>query len=500
MKATIPGRGSRRRVAVAGASIAGIILLGVAGRLLAGSGAGWEPAPYTADPLADDPPEIAAASGSRPEAGPYDVRREETSVPVRGDDLDATVFAPDAPGEFPAVAFVHGAGGGGRESFFGLAERFARAGIVAVAYDKRSDYSYLFNRDFGQLAEDAVAVVRVMRERPDVDADRAGLWGLSEGGRVVPLAAAGAPEVGFVVTVGGAVRGPLRNTAWSVAEGLAEAGAPSGAARLAVRVLGGGTMFTLHLDPPQNVWTDVGQPALVVYGTEDFLVPPAESARGIVDDLERGGNTSYAVRFFGGAGHALRLGGDYAPGYLRTITDWITGLPGSAADGPRVAGSLPEQRFATTPILRTPWYGGTAALVITVAAALAGTAVVPRLLRRRLGTPEVRWYGVVRPVRRAARASVLAFAALWAFVGLLIGLGYTRNGVGWLFQAGWGAVRIGAVAAVVAAAVAAVSVGTARRRGWRPTPAQAGTLCSYAGVAVLMLLNVAYWGVFEPTW
>lgn len=484
----------RRGLVVLGASVAGVVLLGVVGRLL-GPAQEWRPEPYTAPPLADAPDPVPATAP----ADEHEVVREEITVPVRGDELAATVYAPDAPGPHPAVAFVHGAGRGGGAAFAGLAESFARAGIVAVAYDKRSDYSYLNNRDFDQLAEDAVAVVGALRERPDVDPDRAGLWGLSEGGRVAPLAASLSDDVGFVVTAGGAIRGPLRNTAWSVYEGLAAAGAPAGAGRLAVRILGGGYLFTLHLDPPAGVWADVGQPALVTYGTGDFLVPPAESSRQIADDLDRGGNGSYAVRFFD-ADHGLRQNGAYAPGYVRAVTDWITGLPESAATAERVAGVLPVQRYVSTPVPRAPWYGGTPGLVATVLLTVAGAVVVPLVARRRLpaGTPS--WTAVSRASRRAMRAGVLAYASMWAFVGLLIGLGYTRAGGQVLFQAGWAVVRLIGVLAVVALVVGVLAVRDARRSGWRAVGAQRVLLGAHLGVAGLLVLSVAYWGLFEPAW
>lgn len=488
----------RRGLVVLGATVAGVALLSVVGRLL-GPAQEWRPEPYTAPALTDGAPEVVPGVAGPP-AAEHDVVREDITVPVRGEELPATVFAPTGAGPHPAVAFVHGAGTGDRASFFSLAEQFAKAGIVTVAYDKRSDYSYFNNRDFDQLAEDALAVVGAMRARDDVDPERTGLWGLSEGGRVVPLAASRSADVRFVVTAGGAIRGPLRNTAWSVYEGLTAAGAPAGAARLAVRFLGGGYLFTLHLDPPSGVWAQVRQPALVIYGTEDYLVPPAESSRQIVDDLERGGNTSYAVRFFGGADHGLRQGGGYAPGYLRTMTDWIIGLPDTATGAESVAGTLPVQRYVSTPVPRTPWYGGTSGLVATLALTLAGAVVVPLAVRRRLPTGTGEWTAVRRGARWAVRAGVLAYGLMWAFVGLLIGLGYTRGGGQLLFQGGWAVVRAAGVLAVVAAVVAVAGYLTARRSGWTPSGSQRTLLVAYYGVAALLVLSVAYWGVFEPHW
>ncbi|WP_129666795.1 alpha/beta hydrolase family protein [Phytoactinopolyspora endophytica] len=483
-------------LAVASASMAGVALLGVLGEVLAPKPR-WEPRPYDLPPLTDAAPEIEPAAGQEP-TDEYEVRREEVTVEVEGDELAASVFSPDAAGRYPAVAFVHGAGVGNGSSHFDLAERFARAGIVAVAYDKRDDYSYFWNRDFDQLAEDATAVVRMMRQRPDVDPDRAGLWGLSEGGRVVPLAASRSDDVGFVVTVGGAVSGPLRNTAWSVYEGLAAEGAPAGARSLAVHVLGGGYLFTLHLDPPSGVWSEVQQPALVIYGNNDYLVPPAESSRIIVDGLQEGRNSGYAVRFFGDADHGLRQDGGLAPGYVRTMTDWISGLPGSAEASAAVAGPLPVQRYASTVVPRAPWYGGVHALAVTVVLTVVGAVVIPVAARRRLrASAGAGWHPNDRAARWSTRSAVVAFGALWGYIAVLIGLGYTRNGAAAVYQVGWGLVRATALAAVILAAVLALR---AFAGGGRLDRAQWLVLGGRLGVVVLLLLNLAYWGVFAPRW
>ncbi|WP_345513427.1 alpha/beta hydrolase family protein [Phytohabitans houttuyneae] len=487
----------RSVASLAVACAAGVVVLSVVGEALAPT---WRTAPYRGEPLASPPGGSDQPVADTEPAASFEVRREDTEVPVRGARLAATVFAPATPGRHPAVAFVQGAGSNGRNAFLGMAEDFARAGIVAVAYDKRSDYSYLGNRDFDQLAEDAAAVAAMLRRRPDVDPARAGLWGLSEGGRVVPLAASRHAEIGFAVVVSGAVRGPLRNTIWSVQEGLARAGSPSGARRLAAQVLGAGRIATLHLDPPQDTWEKVRQPVLLVYGTEDFLVPPAESTRAVADGLRRGGNTSYTVAFFGGADHGLRVDGKRAPGYLRTITDWITGLPASGATGGRVTGPAPRQRFASVPLPEPRWYGGIPALAVTIGLMVVGYLVVPGILRRRARAGGGPWPAVEARTRILARSSTATFIGLWVYIGLLVGLGYTRNGSAVLFHAGWGVLRFAALGAVVLAVLATRELIVARADGWSATGAQRATLAVSLGTSAVLLLTAAYWGLYGPRW
>lgn len=491
-------RGAVRSVTVVVGCAALVVALGALGVALAPA---WPDDPYLAAPLTSEPGVPARDATTDDPVELHQVRREEITVAVAGTRLAATVYAPAAPGRYPAVAFVHGAGPGPRADFSRAAEQFAQAGIVAVAYDKRADYAYFGDRDFDELADDAAAVVRMLRARRDVDPARAGLWGLSEGGRVVPLAASRHPEVGFAVVVSGATRGPLRNTVWSVREGLLDAGSPVGLRRLAARTITAGPRFTFDRDPPPEVWPNVRQPVLAVYGTHDVLVPPAESTRAVVDGLRRGGNTAYTVVFFGGADHDIRLDGARAPGFVRTVTDWITGLPSSGATGGLVVGSPPVQRVASVPVpADTPWYAGVPALVATVLALVVGHLVLPMALRGRAAAGPGDWPARRRQLRRLARVGTGTFVGGWIYLGLAVALGYTRTGSAALFHGGWAVLRIAALGTAVCAVLAARDLWTARGRGWRPSRAQAATVAGAAGAGTLVLLTAAHWGLFAPGW
>ncbi len=145
--------------------------------------------------------------------------------------LGGTVVSPAEAGRHPALVLVHGAGPGRRSDLIEPAEHFARAGIVALVYDKRSvGYSAATGRDFGLLAEDALTAVWLLRQRDDVDLARVGLWGISEGaGWVVPIAASRASnEVAFAILVSGPIMSPLQQLAWSVDDGLGRLSAPEG--------------------------------------------------------------------------------------------------------------------------------------------------------------------------------------------------------------------------------------------------------------------------------
>jgi uncharacterized protein len=138
-------------------------------------------------------------------ASPYDL--EEVAFENAPASLVGTLVLPRGAGPHPAVVFMHGSGAERRGVSFYFADRYVRAGFAALIYDKRgSGGSRGGNpRDaYADLAGDALAGVRLLREHPDIDPRRVGLWGLSEGGWTAPLAASQAPdEVAFLVIVSG---------------------------------------------------------------------------------------------------------------------------------------------------------------------------------------------------------------------------------------------------------------------------------------------------------
>src|SRR5262249_55489318 len=121
-----------------------------------------------------------------------------------------TLVLPAGPGRHPAIVVVHGSGDGPREPLRHFAQRFADDGHVALVYDKRgsgrSQGSWV-RASLDDLASDVLPAVRLLRSRAEVDARRIGVWAISQGGWVVPRAAAREPDAfAFVAVVtGGAV-------------------------------------------------------------------------------------------------------------------------------------------------------------------------------------------------------------------------------------------------------------------------------------------------------
>jgi dienelactone hydrolase len=118
--------------------------------------------------------------------------------------LAGTIVRPAAATRSPAVVLFHGSGPQRRD--LTTARWFAEQGILALAYDKRGvgestgDYRPV---PFTDLCDDGLAAIELLKRRSDVDANRIGVWGLSQGGWLGPLAASRSPDVKFVIAVSG---------------------------------------------------------------------------------------------------------------------------------------------------------------------------------------------------------------------------------------------------------------------------------------------------------
>lgn len=316
------------------------------GRFTSGEGAGaiagtfelWRrppgTAPYTAEPVRFQNGEIALAG---------------------------TLHRPRAAGPHPGIVFVHGSGPQTRDSYLRwFADRFARAGFVALIYDKRGtgdSGGEPWPRTagaFSDLAGDAAAAVRFLRAQPGVDAGRIGLWGLSQGAWIVPLAATRAPDsIAFLVVLSGGGVSPAEQELYDDEVKLRDLGFEPTAIdealaylRLADQYIRTGTdedwdrfgrareqartrPWYPHLDrfpqilpreapvwrglkadldyDPAPILAKVRVPVLLILGEDDRLTPARETAVRVRGALERGGNRALRTVLIPGADHGLMV-------------------------------------------------------------------------------------------------------------------------------------------------------------------------------------------------
>lgn len=113
---------------------------------------------------------------------------------------------------YPALTLLHGASYGERKYYRIFADRFARAGVASLIFDRRghgeSDGPH--DMDLFVLAADAEAAFRFVASQPEIDPQRCGLWGYSNGAWVASLAASRLPHVAFLLLTGASGMSPAR--------------------------------------------------------------------------------------------------------------------------------------------------------------------------------------------------------------------------------------------------------------------------------------------------
>jgi len=150
---------------------------------------------------------------------PYSEREFKAAHPA-GHELAGTLTIPSASefgaGPFPAAILISGSGQQDRDEtlvghkpFLVLADFLTRQGIAVARYDDRGvgdstgrdSVATCTTRDF---ATDTEAVLDWLRTQPEVDANRIGLIGHSEGGIIAPLVAAHrGDDVAYLVLLAG---------------------------------------------------------------------------------------------------------------------------------------------------------------------------------------------------------------------------------------------------------------------------------------------------------
>ncbi|MER6670064.1 prolyl oligopeptidase family serine peptidase [Amycolatopsis japonica] len=433
---------------------------------------------------------VVAVSSPLPSAAPDG----EVSFTSHGVTLRGTVVAPEGGGPAPGIVMVHGSGEHDRDDYRAEAEAFAKAGIATLIYDKRTEGYSLFERDYSVLADDALAAVQALRSRPGVDPSRVGVWGLSEGGWVAPLAASKSKDVAFAVTVGANGVSPDRQQAWALETYLRRGGVTGSMVDMVsstnMRTLAGAGAFPEAGYDPVPVLEKVRQPVLGLWGELDRLTPPGEAVRIFRETLDRAGNRQYTLKVFPQAQHGLRQTTDgfdkldgFAPGYLELVANWVNGTKaGPSADPPPVQAS---QSVALAPLAwyEAPWVQiGVWALALLAFAAYPVTA----LFRRRETVP------LAGPARWLASTGTLATAGfLVYYIALSMGAAMTPGPVLFGRTLPWLALQSIAVGVVAAGAVTAVSWWRGKERGG----VRVGLLL--AGAALFVPWAV-HWGLLVP--
>jgi len=136
-------------------------------------------------------------------------------VTFQNGDLKFTgeLMSPKKDGKHPAVIMITGSGPQNRyEELFGwkifqdIADHFTRNGIAVLLYDDRGmggSSSNVMESTTADFATDALAAVKYLQSRGDINPKQIGLCGHSEGGIIAPLAASKSDDVAFIICMSG---------------------------------------------------------------------------------------------------------------------------------------------------------------------------------------------------------------------------------------------------------------------------------------------------------
>ena len=304
---------------------------------------------------------------------------EDVSFSNDGVTLHGTVLVPtDGHAVHPAVVLVAGSGARSRDDYLAEARALAISGVVALVYDKRTVGYSMTERSYALLGDDAIAGLRILQARGDVDRARAGLWGHSEGGWVVPLAADTHGGIGFVVVAGASAIAPAEVQAWSTCRYLEHAGFPEKLCEPVgvnlTRVMVAAGMFPEAGYAPMPAIEGLRVPTLVLLAEHDQSIAPVSS--GALFGRELDDDVLSQICVVPGADHEFRTSSDgftatpaFARGYLELAGEWITGLRDSPFDCPSAEPA--QQSGDPDPLQPLAWYEAPPAHAVAIGWMLA---------------------------------------------------------------------------------------------------------------------------------
>jgi uncharacterized protein len=264
-------------------------------------------------------PSDGSVNNSEPVA--RDVRFRSRDISLAG-----TLIVPSK--SVAAVVLVHGAGKTLRD--VPLAQALARMGVATLTYDKRgvgkSEGIYAGPevgtnntdpRNLDLLAADASAAVKeVAHEIPSPRAP-VGLFGFSQAGWIIPLAAVRTPEVKFVILWSGSLVTTLEQLRFQhLTDGKADFWDHHTETEVREHVRADPDRYTLVATDPVDSLRKLSIPGLWLYGDRDVYVPVQLSIERLKALAASGKPFEY--RLFPGFGHDLRS--DQA---ISASMDWL---------------------------------------------------------------------------------------------------------------------------------------------------------------------------------
>jgi uncharacterized protein len=318
---------------------------------------------------ADDAARCRAPAGTQP-----------FEFSFRDSHLRGFIDIPTGPGPHAAVLVLHGSGGTDvfhhaleyNGQYTALRNTFRSAGVATVVWDKAgngcSTGSYADGNPIRERAGEAVAALRALKERRDIDASRMGIWGISQGGWVAPMVAVQTADVSFLILVSTPGRDAVSQLEYQALTRLRTNGTPEAEVRTAgmhlrlafalMRAGGSREAYAAAVAPlqkytalrdlgilsgtqesysawqnsidyqyrPDTALRELQQPVLAVFGERDVLVDWRDSEQIFRESFRAGGNPDLTIKVFPNADHNLMTAGpdpQFVQGYLPLLRDWL---------------------------------------------------------------------------------------------------------------------------------------------------------------------------------
>ena len=270
-------------------------------------------------------PEIIVKRPQNPPANPSYVQ-EEISFRTEGVNYDfkGTLTYPSKEGKYPLMIMISGSGIQNRDEeimlhkpFAVIADYMANNGIAVFRYDDRgfgTEDTMLFNSTTLDLANDVESALNAVKNHPNIDANKIGLAGHSEGGIIAPIVASRNSDVDFLILLAGTGVNGMEVLIEQNKAILKANGSSKKEIEEQLKALKNGELegmnhpwmkCFLELEPSLYL-EKVKQPVLVLNGTKDLQVLHKQNLPAIKKALKKAGNKSFEIHKLKGMNHLFQ--------------------------------------------------------------------------------------------------------------------------------------------------------------------------------------------------